>query len=147
MVYISDRIRKAHPQGYRQCCGPGSLSRIRIFSIPNPGSSSKNLSILTQKIVSKLSEISPRLFIPDPDFLTTPDPGVKKAPDPGYGSATLAADPLSLKPQASIQAGDQKAIFLTKSGKELEQDPCLQRILNFPKTATELSVTQIRENT
>ncbi len=24
----------------------------------------------------------------------------------------------------SIQAGDQKAIFLTKSGRELEQDPC-----------------------
>jgi hypothetical protein len=32
-------------------------SRIRIFSIPDPGSASKNLSILTQKMVSKLSEI------------------------------------------------------------------------------------------
>jgi hypothetical protein len=44
------------------CCGSGCLSRIRIFSIPNPsfidpGSASKNLSILTQKMVSKLSEI------------------------------------------------------------------------------------------
>ncbi len=30
---------------------------VRIFSIPDPGSASKNLSILPQKIVSKLSEI------------------------------------------------------------------------------------------
>ncbi len=41
---------------------PGCLSRMRIFSIPDlnffhPGSASKNLSILTQKIYSKLSEI------------------------------------------------------------------------------------------
>jgi hypothetical protein len=38
---------------------PGCLSRILIgiFSIPDPGSASKNLSILTQKIVSELSEI------------------------------------------------------------------------------------------
>ncbi len=38
---------------------PGCLSRIRLFSIPDPicfhpGSESKNLSILTQKMVSKL---------------------------------------------------------------------------------------------
>jgi hypothetical protein len=36
---------------------PGCLSRIRIFSIPDPEFASKNLSILTPKIVSKLSEI------------------------------------------------------------------------------------------
>jgi hypothetical protein len=38
---------------------------------------SKNLSILTQKIVSKLSEIGSGLVIPDPDpdFLPIPDPG------------------------------------------------------------------------
>jgi hypothetical protein len=46
---------------------PGCLSRIRNFSIPDPGSKRfpdpgsgselKNLSILTQKIVSMLSEI------------------------------------------------------------------------------------------
>jgi hypothetical protein len=36
---------------------PGCLSRIRIFSIPDSGPASKNLSILTQIIVSKLSEI------------------------------------------------------------------------------------------
>jgi hypothetical protein len=49
----------------RQCCGPGmfipdpsffnSGSRIRIFF--HPGSATKSLSILTQKIVSKVSEI------------------------------------------------------------------------------------------
>jgi hypothetical protein len=36
---------------------PGSYffpSRMRIVSIPDPGSASKNLSILTQKMVSKL---------------------------------------------------------------------------------------------
>ncbi len=72
---------------------PACLSRIRIFSIPDPGSASKNLSILTQKIVSKLSEIWSGLFItdpdpgsgfriPDPDFLSITDPDVKKAPAP-----------------------------------------------------------------
>ncbi len=73
-------------------------SRIRIFSIPDLGSkrfripdSHQRISILTQKIVSKLSEIWSGLFIPDPDpdFLPIPDPGVKNAPDPGYGSANL----------------------------------------------------------
>ncbi len=62
---------------------PGS--RIRIFSIPDsgskffhpgPGSARKNISNLTQKIVSKLSEICSGLFIPDPDpgfwFFTHP---------------------------------------------------------------------------
>ncbi len=70
---------------------PGCLSRIRIFSIPDPGSASKNLSILSRKMVSKLSEIRSGFFIPnpDPDFSPIPDPGVKKAPDPGSGSATL----------------------------------------------------------
>ncbi len=55
---------------------PGCLSRIRIFSIPDPGSASKNVSILTQKIVTVLSEIWSWLFIPDPDpdFLSIPDP-------------------------------------------------------------------------
>jgi hypothetical protein len=35
---------------------PGCLSRILIFSIPDPGSAPNNLSKLTQKIGSKLSE-------------------------------------------------------------------------------------------
>ncbi len=43
----------------------------------HPGSASKNVSILTPKIFSKLSEIWSWLFIPDPDpdFLPIPDPG------------------------------------------------------------------------
>ncbi len=35
--------------------------------IPDPGSASKNLSILTQKMFSKLQEIWSGLFIPDPE--------------------------------------------------------------------------------
>jgi hypothetical protein len=54
------------------------LSRIRIFSIPDLGYASKNLSILTQKTVSKFSEIGSGLFIPDPD----PDFSPISAPDP-----------------------------------------------------------------
>ncbi len=56
---------------------PGS--RIRIFSIPDPGSgsasASKNLNILTQKNVSTLSEIRFRMFIPDSDFGLFTNPG------------------------------------------------------------------------
>ncbi len=78
-----------------------SRSRIQIFSIPDqeffyPGSRiciKEFSSILTQKMVSKLSEIWSGLFIPDPDpdFLPILDAGSKgqKAPDPGSGSATL----------------------------------------------------------
>jgi hypothetical protein len=76
---------------------PGS--RIRTVSIPDPGSSSKNLSILTPKKAKKWF-LSPKKYdpgcsfrIPDPDadFLPSriPDPGVKKAPNPGSGSETL----------------------------------------------------------
>jgi hypothetical protein len=74
---------------------PGSL--IRTVSIPDHGSASKNLSILTPKKPKKWflssrkydSGCSSRIPDPDADFLSIPDPGVKKAPDPGYGSATL----------------------------------------------------------
>jgi hypothetical protein len=86
---------------------PGSdffPSRIRTVSIPDPGSSSKNLSILTPKkakkwfLSSKKYDSGSSSGIPDPDadFLPPriPDPGVKKAPNPGSVSATLLlADP------------------------------------------------------
>ncbi len=51
---------------------PGSRFLIKEFKYFNP------------KIVSKLSEISSGLLIPDldPNFLPIPDPGVIKAPDP-----------------------------------------------------------------
>ncbi len=48
---------------------PGCLSRILLFSIPDHGSASKNLSILTKKnkkMVSKLKKIWFGLLIPDP---------------------------------------------------------------------------------
>ncbi len=65
-------------------------SQIQGQKIPESGSASKNLSILTQKIVSKLSEYYPvclsGIRIPDPDLdffpSRIPDPGVKKSPDP-----------------------------------------------------------------
>jgi hypothetical protein len=70
---------------------PGS--RFQLFSIPDPGSSSKNLSILTPKKAKKwfLSSkkydpgCSSRIPDPDADFLPSriPDPGVKKALNPG----------------------------------------------------------------
>ncbi len=56
-------------------------SRIQGQKDPGSGSSWK---ILTQKIVSKLSEIWSR-----GSGFFMPDPGVKKAPDPGSKSATL----------------------------------------------------------
>jgi hypothetical protein len=40
-----------------QCCESWMFIPDPNFSIPYPGSASKNLSILTQKIVSKLLEI------------------------------------------------------------------------------------------
>jgi hypothetical protein len=68
-----------------------------VKKIPGSASPSKNLSILTQKIYSKLKYdpgCSSRIRIADPDLdvLPIPDPGsrnqgVKKAPDPE--SATL----------------------------------------------------------
>jgi hypothetical protein len=84
-----------------QCCGSGIfLSRIRLFSITDPGSEffpsgSNNLSILTQKMVSKLLEIFSGLFIPDAgSFFTHPRSRIQgskrhRIPGPGSGSATL----------------------------------------------------------
>jgi hypothetical protein len=74
------------------CCGSGIF--IPDPNSFHPGSALKNLSIFSQKMVSKLSEISFGLFIPDsdPDSLPVPDPRVKKAPDPGSGFATQVAD-------------------------------------------------------
>jgi hypothetical protein len=71
---------------------PGWLSRIRIFSISDPGPKrfphphQRNLSIFTQRIGSKLSEMWSRVFIPDPY------PGSWYVSHPESGSATL--DPL-----------------------------------------------------
>jgi hypothetical protein len=60
---------------------PGSdffPSRIRTVCIPDPGSASKNLSILTQKKTKKYDPgCSSRIPDPDAVFLPIPDPGPK----------------------------------------------------------------------
>jgi|688.fasta_scaffold610557_1 hypothetical protein len=63
--------------GQIQWCGYG------FFPIPDPGSASKNLSILPQKIVLSMIRIH--------SFYTSriPDPGVKKTLDHGSGSAKV----------------------------------------------------------
>ncbi len=99
----------------QQCCRSGMFipdaGRIRILSIPDsrvekipdPGSASQNLSLLTQKMFLSSRKCDPgcpdlvllpipypgsgSCFLPFPDPI--PDPGGKKAPDPGSGSATL----------------------------------------------------------
>ncbi len=72
---------------------PGSLSRIRLFSIPDPncfhpGAASKNLSLLTPKngfLSSRKYDpgCSSRIPDPDPDFLPIPDPGSRGQKDTG----------------------------------------------------------------
>jgi hypothetical protein len=51
--------------------------RSEFFPARIPETASKNLSILAQKMVFKLSEILSGLFISDPDFLLIPDTGCK----------------------------------------------------------------------
>ncbi len=76
---------------------PGS--RIRIVSIPDPGSASKNLSILTPKKPKKWfrssrkydPDCSSRIPDPDADFLPIPDPGSKG--QKGTGSRIPDPDP------------------------------------------------------
>jgi hypothetical protein len=71
---------------------PGCLSRIRLFSIPDPGSTKKNLSIFTQKIVSKLLGNMIQVVHPGSGsgFLYLSQiPGSKRHRIPDPGSATL----------------------------------------------------------
>ncbi len=92
---------------------PDPGSKFFASWIPDPGSeffpsrildpwcALKNLSILTKKMVSQLSEIWSEFSIPDPDpgsgswlftyprcrsWIQIPNPGIKKAPDPWPGS-------------------------------------------------------------
>ncbi len=78
------RIRDVNPDpGPKRFPDPGSKRFPDLGS--GSASASKNLSILTQKIVSKLPEIWSGMFFPDPDLdiLPIPDPEVKQALDPG----------------------------------------------------------------
>jgi hypothetical protein len=78
-------------------CYPGS--QFFPSRVPDP---IKNLSIITPKMVSNLSEYDPgcssRILILI--FLPIPDPRSrgKKAPDPLSGSATLLADHITVRP-------------------------------------------------
>jgi len=53
-VPIPYRLRKNRK---KECCGSGCFSRIPDPIFFHPGSASKNLNILTQKMVSKLQDI------------------------------------------------------------------------------------------
>ncbi len=75
---------------------PGCLSRIRLFSIPDPGSElspyripdpHQRIKYFNPKSTEKWF-LSSRKYYPGCSS-RIPDPGVKKAPDPGSGSATL----------------------------------------------------------
>ena len=99
------RLYTVRPHCLGQCCGSGmfipdpgsdfypSGSRIRTVSIPDPGSSSKNLSILTPPKKQKKWFLSSKNYdpgcssrIPDPDADSLPSriPGSKRyqIPDP-----------------------------------------------------------------
>jgi hypothetical protein len=82
-------IRDVYPRSQMRIFHPGS----RVKKIPDPHQRLQVFLTSKSQIVSKLSEISSGMFIPDPgsgfDFLPVPDPGARKAPDPGSGSATL----------------------------------------------------------
>jgi hypothetical protein len=111
---------------------PGSKffpSWIRIFSIPGPGSASKNLStgIFTQKIVSKLSEIWSGLFIPAPNFFTHPGSRCQKGTESRIRTATLHKRP-SLALQWSVPL--QPSMVLDP--KILVESPGSQDFVYFP---------------
>ncbi len=89
------------PKIFLQYCGSGMfVPDPNFFAIPDPGSASKNVSILTGKMVSKHLEIWSRVFHPgsgDPDFLPIPDPefrGSKRNPDPRSGSGNTSFLPV-----------------------------------------------------
>ena len=80
------RIRDVYPGSRSKFFRSRPDPRSRVKKIPDPGSASKNWSILNpKKNCSKLSEIWTGMFSLDPDLdiLPIPVPGVKKAPDPG----------------------------------------------------------------
>ncbi len=86
-----------------QCCGSG-IPDPNFFhpgsDVFHHGSASKNLSVLTQKIVYKFSEIWSGLFIPDPGsrLFTHPVSRGQKGPGPRSGSAKLVSWVRSLEP-------------------------------------------------
>ncbi len=91
------RIRDVYPGS--EFFHPGS--RVKKFRIPDPDPYQRILVFVTQKIVSKLSEIWSEMFIlyqdPDLDFLPIPDPGSRVQKGTGSRSRIRDTD-LSYKP-------------------------------------------------
>ncbi len=98
------RIRDVYP-GSRIRIYPSRISDLGSIRFRIPNLHQRISEFLTQKVVSKLSEIWSGMFIPDPGswfFYPSriPDPEVKKVRVPGFGSATLA---LSMKRTAPVK--------------------------------------------
>jgi hypothetical protein len=82
---------------YSRVADQGWFIRIRIFSIPDPGSKRfpnpdphQRIEVFTPK--KFLSSLKKDSQIPDPKldfFLSIPDPGIQKAPDPASGIRVL----------------------------------------------------------
>ncbi len=126
--------------------GPGCLSRIpdptffhpgsriRTVSIPDPGSASKNLGVLTPQKKTKKWFLSSRKYdlgcssrIRMLTFYPSriPDPGVKRAPDPGSGFATLDVSVRKLGWNCTVYSSQQLTGNVTRTWKET----CVRRVL------------------
>ena len=110
--YGTVRFQDVYAKVFFSVTDPGCLSRIRLFSIPDPGSelspsriqdprsSSKNLKKQKKWFISSKKYdpgCSSRIPSPEADFYPSriAEQWVKKAPDPGSGSATLVIPSLT----------------------------------------------------
>ncbi len=121
-VYPWSKIRFSIPDPGYEFFHLGS--RIRIYSIPDPGSASKNLSILAQKIVSKLSEIWSgfhpgsgsriRIMI----FYPSRVPGSKRHWIPVPGSASLFKSPHKIRTRFGVSLNDKPVpVWVSRASK------------------------------
>ncbi len=118
-----------------------------FFSIPDPGSTTKNLSNLTQKTVFQHSEIWSWLFTPDPDFLPIPDP--RSRGQKGTGSRirnTVTYHPmrsaLGVSSSSRWLVGWFPSIFTSKQTRPLSA-PCVARTPAhmYPNPSLEIAFT------
>jgi len=107
------RIWDVHPGSWvKKIPDSGSWSWSWSASTSTSASASKNVSTLTQKIVSSLSDIWTGMFIPDPDldFLPIPDPGVKKALDSGSGRRNTGWGSIYLSTRGVVAASSFSSV-------------------------------------
>ncbi len=113
--FVRIRIQFGADQIKRSVGDPGCLSRIRIFSVSDPGSE----FFLSRIRIKEFGYFNPnnyylgcssriRILIFYPSRI--PDPRVKKAPDPGSGSATLNVM------RIQIQVGKRATRFFKTQG-------------------------------